>query len=64
MAGDLVIFDSTGRRELRRIPHVPFLPLVRKKINRILEATAITPGEIDDEAEDAEGSDDDRDRGI
>jgi hypothetical protein len=64
MAGDLVIFDSTGRRELRRIPHVPLLPLVRKKINRILEATAITPGEIDDEAEETEGGDDDSDRGI
>ncbi|MBN1763858.1 MAG: hypothetical protein JW860_01255 [Sedimentisphaerales bacterium] len=51
LAGDLIIFDSTGRRELRRIPHVPLLPLVRKKINRILETTAITAGEMEDEAE-------------
>ena len=52
LAGDLVIFDSTGRRELRRINHVPMLPLVRKRINRILEATAVTAGEIDDESDD------------
>lgn len=51
LAGDLVIFDSSGRRELRRILHVPMLPLVKKRINRILEATAITAAEIDDEAE-------------
>ena len=31
-AGDLVIFDSIGRRELRRIPHVLCLPLVRRRI--------------------------------
>jgi len=59
LAGDLIIFDSTGRRELRRIPHVPMLPLVRKKINRILEATAITSGEIEDEADFDESSGDD-----
>ena len=66
LAGDLVIFDSMGRRELRRIPHVPFLPLVRKKINSILETTAITAAEIDDEADDTgvDGSDDEGDRGI
>ena len=63
LAGDLIIFDSTGRRELRRIPHVPLLPIVRKKINRILETTAITPGEIEDEADD-DASDNDSDRSI
>ncbi|MCK5271781.1 MAG: hypothetical protein KAJ52_04360 [Sedimentisphaerales bacterium] len=52
MAGDLIIFDSVGQRELRRIPHVPLLPLVRRKINRILEKTAITAGEIEDESDD------------
>jgi len=51
MAGDLIIYDSTGKRQLRRIPHVPWLPLVRKKINRILETTAITADLIDDEHE-------------
>ena len=42
------------------------LPLVRKRINRILEATAVTPGEIEDEyeADEGPGSDDDNDRGI
>ena len=55
MAGDLIIFDSVGQRELRRIPHVPLLPLVRRKINRILEKTAITAGEIEDES-DEEGN--------
>ena len=68
LAGDLVIFDSVGRRELRRIQHVPFLPFVRKRINRILEKTAITAGEMDDEAEAAaEGLDeqeDDIDRSV
>jgi len=51
LAGDLIIFDSTGRRQLRRIPHVPMLPMVRKRINRILERTAITADMVDDEAE-------------
>ncbi|MCK4628568.1 MAG: hypothetical protein KAT56_06165 [Sedimentisphaerales bacterium] len=55
MAGDLIIFDSVGRRELRKIPHVPLLPLVKRKINRILEKTAITAGEIEDES-DEEGN--------
>jgi len=66
LAGDLIIFDSTGRREIRKIPHVPMLPFVRKRINRILEATAVTPGEIEDEAEvdDVPGSDDDSDRSM
>ncbi|MCP4713225.1 MAG: hypothetical protein GY869_31730 [Planctomycetes bacterium] len=51
LAGDLIIFDSTGRRQLRRIPHVPFLPIVRKRINLLLERTAITAEMVDDEAE-------------
>jgi len=66
MAGDLVIFDSTGRRELRRIPHVPMLPWVKKRINTILESTAVTAGEIEDEAEDysPNGDDDESDRSL
>ena len=71
MAGDLIIFDSTGRRQLRRIPHVPWLPFVRQRINRILERTAITTDLVDDEheaevpeaAEDIE-SGDDSDRNV
>lgn len=49
LAGDLVIYDSTGRRALRRIQHVPWLPFVRRRINLILESTAITTSELDDE---------------
>ncbi len=63
LAGDLIIFDSTGRKELRRIPHVPMLPLVRKRIDRILETTSITVGEIEDEVEAVE-TNDEADRGI
>ena len=61
LAGDLIIFDSSGRRELRRIPHVPMLPLVRRRINAILERTAVTAGEIEDEAD---GGDDEEDMGV
>ncbi len=64
LAGDLIIFDSTGRREIRRIPHVPLLPLVKKRINLILETTAVTPGEVEDEAEEVSASDDQGDRSI
>ncbi|MBI4584825.1 MAG: hypothetical protein HY717_12490 [Planctomycetes bacterium] len=56
LAGDLVVYDATGMRELRRIPHVPLLPMVRKRIGLILESTAITPedlGAVEQEA--AEG---------
>ena len=54
LAGDLVIYDSVGRRELRRIQHVPMLPLVRRRINELLESTQVTAGEVEDEAEEQE----------
>ena len=41
-AGTLIIYSTTGRMELRRIHHVPFLPLLRRRIDRILEATRVT----------------------
>ncbi|MEM9882327.1 MAG: hypothetical protein AAF800_05375 [Planctomycetota bacterium] len=41
-AGTLVVYSATGRTELRRIPHVPMIFLVRKRINRLLESTAVT----------------------
>jgi hypothetical protein len=41
-AGTLIVYSATGRSELRRIHNVPLLPLKRKKINQILEHTAIT----------------------
>lgn len=53
-AGTLIVFNATGTRELRRIHHVMFLPMVRGKLNKILERTAITAGVIDDEEDDEE----------
>ncbi|MEM6458684.1 MAG: hypothetical protein AAF710_04765 [Planctomycetota bacterium] len=41
-AGTLVVYSATGRTELRRIPHVPMIFLVRRRINKLLEATAVT----------------------
>ncbi|MBI1372430.1 MAG: hypothetical protein GC159_06675 [Phycisphaera sp.] len=41
-AGTLIVYSATGRQELRRIPHVPLLFLVRRRINRLLEFTAVT----------------------
>ena len=74
-AGTLIVYSATGRSELRRIRHVPFLPLVRRRIDRILELTAVTTdadaaaidGEMTDEQEESgadqplelAGSDDD-----
>jgi hypothetical protein len=47
-AGTLVVYSATGRSELRRIPHVPMLPWKRRKINEILERTAVTTTHDDD----------------
>lgn len=41
MSGTLIVYSATGRSELRRIPHVPLLPLRRKQIDQILEYTAV-----------------------
>ena len=41
-SGTLIVYSATGRSELRRIPNVPMLPLLRRRINRILEQTAVT----------------------
>lgn len=51
LAGTLIVYNASGTQELRRIPHVLFLPMVRKKLNRILETTAITAEAIGDEEE-------------
>jgi hypothetical protein len=56
LAGTLVVYDATGTRELRRIPHVLFLPMVRRRLDRILEATAIvSTGSDEQEEEQAAG---------
>lgn len=49
LAGDLIIYDARGSRVIRRIPHVPLLPLVRKKINIVLQMTAVTEGQLEDD---------------
>ncbi len=51
LAGTLIVYNATGTKELRRIPHVMFLPLVRKRLNLILERTAITTAQIEDSDE-------------
>jgi len=55
-AGTLIVYSATGRAELRRIPHVPLIFLVRKRINRLMEMTAVTTAATDDllEAEESE----------
>ena len=52
LAGTLVIYNATGTKELRRIPHVMFLPFVRKRLNKILEKTAITAAQMEEEEDD------------
>ncbi|MCK4340632.1 MAG: hypothetical protein KAY37_02770 [Phycisphaerae bacterium] len=49
-----MVYNATGTKELRRIPHVMFLPFIRKRLNRILEKTAITAGQMEEEEEDDE----------
>ena len=53
LAGDLVVFDAVGRRELRRIRHIPLLPFVRKRIGRILETTSVTTDAVLEEEQEA-----------
>jgi hypothetical protein len=64
-AGTLIVYSATGRSELRRIHNVPLLFLVRKRLNRLLEQTAVTveseqaiheSEEAETEAEEAEAS--------
>ena len=41
-AGTLIVYSATGRSELRRINHVPFLPLLRRRISKILSSRKVT----------------------
>jgi len=52
LAGTLIVYNATGTRELRRIPHVMFLPFIRRRLNRILETTSVTAGQLEEEEED------------
>lgn len=40
MAGTLIVYNASGNQELRRIPHVLFLPMIRKRLNKVLETVA------------------------
>lgn len=42
MAGTIIVYNATGTQELRRIPHVMFLPLVRKRLTKVLETVSVT----------------------
>jgi len=52
LAGTLTVYNANGTQELRRIPHVMFLPIVRQRLGKILETTSITVGQAEDEEED------------
>jgi hypothetical protein len=54
MAGTLIVYNASGTRELRRIPHVMFLPFVRRRLNQILETTQVTPSGAADEEDEEE----------
>lgn len=41
-SGTIVIFDSTGEHELRRIPNVVCMPFRKRKLDKILERKEIT----------------------
>jgi hypothetical protein len=56
LAGTLIVYNATGTKVLRRVPHVMFLPFVRKRLNKILERTAITAAEMEEEEDDEEGA--------
>lgn len=53
LAGTLIVYSATGTQELRRIPHVMFLPFIRARLNKILERTAVTTAMIAEEEEEA-----------
>ena len=57
-SGTLIVYSATGRSELRRIPHVPLIFLVRRRINKLLEATAVTQADADVIAEAEEQAED------
>ncbi len=54
LSGTLIVLNATGTRELRRIPHVLGLPIVRRKLNTILERTAVTGSQSEEEEEETQ----------
>lgn len=53
-AGTLIVYNASGQQELRRIPHVLFLPWVRKRLNRVLETMAVS-AHVESQIADDEG---------
>lgn len=54
LAGTMVVYNASGTKELRRIPHVMFLPFIRARLGKILESTAITMATVEEEEEEEE----------
>ncbi len=52
LAGTLIVYNATGTRELRRIPHIMFLPMIRRRLDKILETTSVTAAQMEEEEED------------
>jgi hypothetical protein len=52
LAGTLIVYNASGTKELRRVPHVMFLPFIRRRLNRILETTAVTASQAEEEEDD------------
>jgi hypothetical protein len=63
-AGTLVVYSATGRSELRRIHNIPLLPLMRKRIDAILEQTAVTTQQQDAIHEEEVEAEREEDRGL
>ncbi len=53
LAGDLVICDVRARSVIHRIPNVPFLPLKKRRIDRLLETTRVTSAATAEDDEEA-----------
>ncbi len=52
LAGTLIVYNASGTKELRRIPHVMLLPFIRRRLNTILETTAVTASQTEEEEDD------------
>jgi len=63
-AGTLVVYSATGRSELRRIHNIPLLPLLRKRVDLILEQTAVTTQQQDAIHEEEVEAEREEDRGL
>lgn len=62
LAGTLHIYDATGQRCLKTIPHVPFLPFLRRRIDRFMERTAVVGHGILEE--EGDGGEDNQEKSV